>query len=151
MIDPKETQKQCLIKVIQTTMRAQTQELSLCVCLCAYPHVLYAFPVNKCFTCFTTFCLYGNSFLPSLRSRPLSLTTDLVAKIQLSHHHDLMLNLWLGAKALLQAVVGRGHLRSLWVYFNIFITFWSKCVICKNNRGVVPCRYSAKCTYLEIM
>ena len=77
MIGPKETQKICLIKVIQTAMRAQTQELSLCVCLCAYPYVLFAFPVNKYLTCLTTFCLYGNSFLQSLRARRLSLTTDL--------------------------------------------------------------------------
>ena len=47
MIGQKETQKNCLIKVIQTIMRAQIQELSLCVCLCAYPYVLYAFSVNS--------------------------------------------------------------------------------------------------------
>ena len=69
-------------------MRAQTQELSLCVCLCAYPYVLFAFPVNKYFTCLTTFCLYGNSFLQSLRARRLSLTTDLVARIWYSHICD---------------------------------------------------------------
>ena len=46
MIGPKDTQKKCPIKVIETTMRTQTQELSFCVCLCACPHILYAFPLN---------------------------------------------------------------------------------------------------------
>ena len=46
MIGPKDTQKKCPIKVIETTMRAQTQELSFCVCLCACSHILYAFPLN---------------------------------------------------------------------------------------------------------
>ena len=109
------------------------------------------FPPSKHFACFTTFHLCGNSFLQSWRARALSLTTGPVAKIQCSHHHDLMLNLWLGTKALLQAVVGRDHLRSLWVYFNIFITFWSKCIICKNNRGVEPCLYAAKCTLEPVL
>ena len=46
MIGPKDTQKKCPIKVIETTMRAHTQELSFCVCLCACSHILYAFPLN---------------------------------------------------------------------------------------------------------
>src|SRR5574337_398016 len=46
MIGLKDTQKKCPIKVIETTMRTQTQELSFCVCLCACPHILYAFPLN---------------------------------------------------------------------------------------------------------
>ena len=46
MIGPKDTQKKCPIKVIETTMRAQTQELSFCVCLCACSHILYAFPLS---------------------------------------------------------------------------------------------------------
>ena len=52
-------------------------------------HVLYFFPPNKCFTCFTTFWLYWNSFLQSQKARALSLTTGLVARIQLSHWHNL--------------------------------------------------------------
>ena len=44
------------------------------------------FPPNEHFTCFTTFSLYGNSFLQSKRARALSLTTDLVAGIWCSHH-----------------------------------------------------------------
>ena len=51
----KETQKKCPIKVIQTTTRAR---LSLWSRPCVYPHVLYCFPPNKYFTCFTSFRLY---------------------------------------------------------------------------------------------
>ena len=92
MIGPKKTQKICLIKVIQTTMRAQTQELSLCVCLCAYPYVLFAFPVNKYFTCLTTFCLYGNSFLQSLRARAHVTDHGLDARIWCFHFCNPALN-----------------------------------------------------------
>ena len=47
-------------KSIQTTTRAW-----LWVCPCVYPHILYSFFPNKHFTCFTTFCLCGNSSLQS--------------------------------------------------------------------------------------
>ena len=47
------------------------------------------FPPNEHFTCFTTFCLCGNSFLQSQRARALSLGTGLVAGIQRSHCHGL--------------------------------------------------------------
>ena len=58
-----------------------TQRLFLWVCLCVYPHILYSFfPLNKYFTCFTTFCLSGNSFLDK-GPGPLSLITGLVARI----------------------------------------------------------------------
>ena len=39
------------------------------------------FSSNKCFTCFSTFLLYGNSFLQSQKPGSLSLTTSLVARI----------------------------------------------------------------------
>ena len=46
-------------------------------------------PTNTHFTCFTTFHLCGNSFLQIPRAKALSQTTGLVARIQLSHCHDL--------------------------------------------------------------
>ena len=81
---PKETQKKCPIKVIQTIMRAQHSE-SARVSICMY---CTFFPSNKCFTSFTTFWLYWNSFLQSQKARALSLTTGLVARIQLSLCHN---------------------------------------------------------------
>ena len=82
---PKETQKKCPIKVIQTTLRAQ---LSLWACTCIYPHVLFFLP-TKHFTCFTTFCLYVQiPFCTGDRSQschwPLVLG-GLVARIQYFH------------------------------------------------------------------
>ena len=44
-------------------------------------------PPSKYLTYFTTFCLCGNSFLQSQRTRALSLATGLVARIQTSHCH----------------------------------------------------------------
>ena len=64
---------------------------------------------------FHYFASLWGSFLQSWRARALTLITDLVARIQCSHHHDLMLNLWLVTTALLQAAAGGSHLRSLWV------------------------------------
>ena len=54
--------------------------------MCMYPHVLYIFPLSRHFTCFTTFCLCENYFLQSQRPGPLSLTTDLVARIWCFYH-----------------------------------------------------------------
>ena len=48
-------------------------------------HTYELFPPSKYFTCFTTFCLYGNSFLQSQRARALSLTTGLVGRISCLH------------------------------------------------------------------
>lgn len=69
------------------------------------------FPPNEHFTCFTTFSLYGNSFL-QLRARALSLTTDLCgwdlgALLSLPN-----LSLWPGTEALLQIAAGQGYPRS---------------------------------------
>ena len=61
------------------------------------------FPLNKYFTCFTIFCLCGNSFLQSWRARALSLASHLRVRIP----HSLLqpkLNLWWGTETLLQAV-----------------------------------------------
>ena len=66
-----------------------TQGLSLWICPCVYPHILYSFfPPNKYFTCLSTFCLCGNSFLQSRRVRALSLPTGPVAKIWCLHCRD---------------------------------------------------------------
>ena len=99
----KETQKKCPIKVIQTAMRAR---LSLWAHPCVYPHILYPFffSPNKPFTCFTTFCLCGNSLLQSWRASVLSLTTALTAA---ARPQSLA-----GNRTLLQAAAGRGHQRS---------------------------------------
>ena len=66
-----------------------TQQLSLPESACVYTHVLYYFPLNKCFPCFTTFHLCGNSFYKAEGPESLSLTTGLVARIWCSHHHHL--------------------------------------------------------------
>ena len=63
------------------------------------------FPLNKYFTCFTTFPLGGNSLVQSQRARGLSLTTGLVARIWCFHHHDSA-HLWQRTQALLQVVAG---------------------------------------------
>ena len=70
----KETQKKCLIKVIQTATRAQfSDSLSFWVCTCAYPHVLSFFLINTLFY----------YFLPLWE-----FFSDLVARTWCSHHHD---------------------------------------------------------------
>ena len=62
----KETQKKYPTKVILTATRAQFKNSpSESVHVRIYPHILYLFPLNKHFTCFTTFRFYGNSFLQS--------------------------------------------------------------------------------------
>ena len=66
-----------------------TQGVSLRISPCAYPQMLYSFPLNKYFTCFTTFCLCGYSFLQNWRAR--ALVTD-----HWSSGQDLVLSLpWL--------------------------------------------------------
>ena len=68
---PKDTQKKCPIKIIQSDLQAQ---------LGAWPSesawepihkYCTIFPLNKYLTGFTTFCLHGKSFLQSLRARTL--------------------------------------------------------------------------------
>ena len=80
-----------------------TQQLSLPESACVYIHVLYYFPLNKYFTCFTTFHLCGNSFYKAEGPGSLSPTTGLVARIWCSHHHHLAGN---------PTPAGPGHLRS---------------------------------------
>ena len=107
---PKETWNTCPINVIQTTMRPW---LSLWVppTLCVYPHVLYSFPPDKHFACFSTFHLCGNSFLQNRGTKALSMTTGLVPRMWRSHCWDS--SLISGRDTLLQASAGQGHLRSL--------------------------------------
>ena len=84
---PKEIQKKCPIKAIQTTRRMQLNDLSLPESTHVYPHVV-------------TFSLLINSSLASLLSLfvgilsckaegpgPLSLTTGLMATIRCFHRH----------------------------------------------------------------
>ena len=88
---PKETQKKCPVKVIQTSTMVQLSDsLSPWVYLCVYPRILYSFfPPNKNLAYFTTFHLCGNSFLEKQRARALLLTAGLVARIWGSHCHHL--------------------------------------------------------------
>ena len=62
-----------------------TQGLSEPTCVSVHT---YCFPPNKHFTCFTTACLCGNSFLQTWRAKAWSLTTGLVPRIWCSHCHD---------------------------------------------------------------
>ena len=80
---PKETWKQCPIKVSQTTTRVLLS-LSLPVCLSAHTGLFFLLTNTD----FTVFHLCANSFLQSQRARALSLTSGLVARIWCSHHHD---------------------------------------------------------------
>ena len=68
--------------------KGKTRGLSLWAHLCVFPHIWTIFPPSKYFTCFTTFCLYGNSFLQSQRARALSLTTGLVGRISCFHCYN---------------------------------------------------------------
>ena len=61
-----------------------SQGLSFWVCLST--HTVFFFLLIN--TCFTAFCLCGNSFLQSQRARALSLTTGIVARTWRSHCHD---------------------------------------------------------------
>ena len=88
---PKDTQKKCPIKVIQTATRVRLRDslsLSLSLPMCLPTCTVYFLPLI-------------NSSLPSLLSNfveilfckgegagPLSLTTGLVARIWCSHHRD---------------------------------------------------------------
>ena len=91
-----------------------TLQLSLWVCLCVYPHILYFFSPNKHLTCFTTFHLCGNSFSANLQSQ--GLVTDCWSKwlgfSALTHWYPI-LSLWPGTEALLQAPANQGHPRSV--------------------------------------
>ena len=73
---PKETQKKCPMKVIQTTMRVRLRDSpSEPARVSIHTYCPYFFPLNKYFTCFTTFHLCGNYFLQSWGARVLSLRT----------------------------------------------------------------------------
>ena len=77
---PKETQEKGPIP-----NGTQTPSLSPLVSIHTY---LYSFPPSKHFTCFSTLCLHGNSFLQSHRARVLSLTPGLVVRTRCSHRLD---------------------------------------------------------------
>ena len=81
---PKEIQKKCPIKVIQTAtsvwLSSSLSSLFMCLSICS---VLFFLLINT--TCFTTFCLYGDYFLQNWRARALSLTTGQMARIQWPH------------------------------------------------------------------
>ena len=77
---PKETNKKCLIQVIQTALRAQAWD-SLPVCLST---CIILFPLNKYLTCFTTFFV-GVLFCKVEGPGPLPVTTGLVARIWCFH------------------------------------------------------------------
>ena len=63
---PKEIQKKYPIKFIQTTMKVKLRHcLSLSNSMCLSTPIVLFFPLNKYSTCFMTFHLCGNSFLPS--------------------------------------------------------------------------------------
>ena len=62
---PKETQRKYHIKITQTVTRAQLRDSPSVHMYCTL------FPPKKYFTCFTTFCLCGNSFLQTQRARAL--------------------------------------------------------------------------------
>ena len=84
---PKETQKKCPMKVIQTTMRVRLRDSpSELARVFIHTYCPYFFPLNKYFTCFTTFHLCGNSFLQSWGAR--ALVTDHWSTG--SHHHNLV-------------------------------------------------------------
>ena len=91
----------------QSYHKGTTQWLSPCL---STGTVLF-FPLNECFTCFTTFHLFGNSFLQSQRPGHLSLTTSLVVRMYRFHYQDpASIPGWIPAP--FQAVAGRGHSRS---------------------------------------
>ena len=95
-------------KVSPTARRVQLR-LSESARVC--PHVLYFFPPDKHFPCFTTPHLCGNSFLLySRRSRALSLTTGLVVMMRCSHRHSLISISGRGTEALLPATIDPGPL-----------------------------------------
>ena len=62
---PKETQRKYHIKITQTVTRARLRDSPSVHMYCTL------FPPRKHFTCFTTFCLCGNSFLQTRRARAL--------------------------------------------------------------------------------
>ena len=89
-----------------------TQQLSLSICPCAHIACTF-FPPNKYYTCFSTFRLWGNSFLPSWRAG--ALTFDLVSGIRCSHRYDpASISDLDGAQVLLWATAGWSHPRSIW-------------------------------------
>ena len=77
---PKETQEKGPIP-----NGTKTPSLSPLVSIHTY---LYSFPPSKHFTCFSTLCLHGNSFLQSHRARVLSLTPGLVVRTRCHHRLD---------------------------------------------------------------
>ena len=82
MIGQRKPRRNAPYKWFKLPRRQDSLSESACVSLYTYCTL---FPPNKHFTCFTTFCLCGSSFLQSQRARALSLATGLVARIQCSH------------------------------------------------------------------
>ena len=97
---PKENQKKCPIKVIQTATRGPLID-SLSLSLPESINTNCIFVPSLILSLFSVFV--GILFCKAKGSGPLSLTTGLVARIWYYR------NLWLGTEALLQAVAGQGH------------------------------------------
>ena len=72
--------------MIKTATRHHSFSLWVYPCLSTCPVL---FSPNKHFNCFSTFCIYGNSFLQSQGARALSLTTGLVIRNWLSPYSNL--------------------------------------------------------------
>ena len=111
MISQRKTQKNVHISNLNCH-KGTTLSLSLPMCLSACT-ALFFLLINT-FTCFTAFCLHGNSLLQSQRARALSLTTGLVARIRFSLLQP-NLSLWLGTETLLQDAADQGQLRSMFI------------------------------------
>ena len=115
---PKETWKNCCIKVIQTTMREKVSLSSpMCLSTCTF------FPPNKHFFCITGFHLAEIYFYKADVPRPCHwplFSGGLVARFYCPHCPVLTsINGW-GTETLPQAAAGWGHLISQSIRFASF-------------------------------
>ena len=108
---PKENPEECPYKLFKLPQGHNSLSESAHVSIHMYCTL---FLLINTYTCFTTFCLHGNSLLQSQRARALSLTAGLVARIWLSLLQP-NLSLWLGTETLLQDTTDQGHLRSMFI------------------------------------
>ena len=109
---PKENSEEMPHESNSNFHKSKTQQLrnSPWVCPCVYPHILYSFPLNKYFTCFTTLSLW-KFFSEKLKARTWICAFPSVTQP----------NLWLGTQALLQVITSGGQLRSY-----LFDLFWQR-------------------------